>query len=102
MELFDKVKKWKDDDPRAKAIGKLIVKMFATDSLPFTVVQNIGFQQLVSNLSLGMKLNLKHFSEGNCFLPLTMPKKIKEILSKDYADDLLVSPPTAGQAAQNQ
>ena len=40
MELRDKVKKWKGDDPRAKTIDKLIVQMIATDNLTFTVVQS--------------------------------------------------------------
>ena len=38
-----------------------IVEMIATDNLPFTVVQNIGFQRLVSRLELRYEIKSKKF-----------------------------------------
>ena len=49
-ELFDKMKVWKSADPKSKDIDKLILEMIATDNLPFSVVQNIGFKRLISKL----------------------------------------------------
>ena len=48
IEIFDKVKKWKDNESRSTTTDKMILEMIATDDLPFTIVQNIGFQRLIS------------------------------------------------------
>lgn len=89
VELFDNVKKWKADDSRAKAIDKLIVEMIATDNLPFTVVQNTGFQRLVSKLEPRYKIKSEKFYRTELF-PTTyedVRQKIKQLLSEDHAGD---------------
>ena len=50
IEMFDKVKKWQDNESRSTTTDRLILEMIATDNLPFTIVQNIGFQPLISKL----------------------------------------------------
>ena len=60
-ELFDEVKKSKGDDSQAKTIDKLVVEMIATDNSLFTVVQNIGFQLLLSKIEPQYEVNSEKF-----------------------------------------
>ena len=60
-ELFDKIKVWKSAEPRSKNIDKLILEMIATDNLPFSVVQNIGFQRLISKLEPRFEIKSEKF-----------------------------------------
>ena len=76
-ELFEKVNRWKSDDVRSKNIDKLIVEMIATDNLPFTVVQNVGFQRLISKLEPRYKIKSENVTELNCFLRFMKTCEIK-------------------------
>ena len=86
-ELFDKMKVWKSADPRSKNIDKLILEMIATDNLPFSVVQNIGFQRLISKLEPRYGIKSEKFYRTELF-PLMyedVRNKIKELMSEDFA-----------------
>lgn len=48
LQLFNKQAKWQDKDPRAKKMDEAIIEMIATDNQPFTVVSDVGFQQLIT------------------------------------------------------
>ena len=77
----------KSADPRAKNIDKLILEMITTDNLPFSVVQNIGFQRLISKLEPRYGIKSEKFYRTELF-PLMyedVRNKIKELMSEYFA-----------------
>ena len=65
--------------------------MIATDNLPFSVVENIGFQHLVSNLEPRYRIKSEKYYQTELF-PQTHEQvcsKIKQMLSKEFAGNYI-------------
>ena len=69
----------------------MIVDMIATDNLPFSVVENIGFQCLVSNLKPRYCIKSEKYYRTELF-PKTYEQvcsKIKQMLCEEFASNYI-------------
>lgn len=90
-QAFGKSTKWASNDQRSKDMDKLIMEMIATDILPYSVVEGVGFKRLMANAEKRYQLkNEKYFrTQLMSEIYSQVVEKIKQLLSEQNAGNCI-------------
>ncbi|XP_030008124.1 zinc finger BED domain-containing protein 4-like [Sphaeramia orbicularis] len=91
VQAFDKGTKWAPSDQRSKDMDKLIMEMIATDILPYSVVEGIGFKRLLAKAEQRYQIKSEKYycTQLMSEIYTKVVGKIKELLSEDNAGNCI-------------
>ncbi|XP_034096541.1 zinc finger BED domain-containing protein 4-like [Gymnodraco acuticeps] len=84
-DLFEKIKKFPSDGPKAKGITRKLMECIAMDDQPFSVVQDVGFRRLIEHIEPRYSLPSRQHLADVCLPELynVVANHIHELLATD-------------------